>query len=174
METAKKPEVLLGAGNTVAIVGLSIYFYKQLAAIKAEMDELSEHLKTSVNTFMNLKNSTFTREQFAETANALNTKIEETNKSISKIGNDDGMEMIEQALEDLSDELSGMGLEMKWSYPPRRHKRRRGGKDKRRKKSKRSYSSDLSEDLDDDDEDSDSEIERSVAQVRKKKRSKRS
>ena len=55
METVKKPEVLLTVGNTVAIVGVSVYFYKQIAALKNELSELTEHLKTSVKKFQNIQ-----------------------------------------------------------------------------------------------------------------------
>ncbi|GAG94659.1 unnamed protein product, partial [marine sediment metagenome] len=36
METVKDPAVLLGIGNTVAIVGLGLYFHKRQNVIETE------------------------------------------------------------------------------------------------------------------------------------------
>jgi hypothetical protein len=173
METVKKPEMLLGLGNSVAIVGLAFYFHKQLNAIKTEMDELSEHLKSSVNKFVAVQNAIITREQLVETASALNTKIDETNAKLKNIGDDDELYFIQEALQDLVDELTEVKVE--WDYPPRKGKKRRHkSQGKRHRRGKRnSYPSDISEGEESEDE-SDAEVERSVAQVvRKKKRSKR-
>ena len=44
METVKDPAVLLGIGNTVAIVGLGLYFHKRQNVIENELEELSDEL----------------------------------------------------------------------------------------------------------------------------------
>jgi len=169
METIKKPEMLLGVSNTVAIVGLGIYFYKQLAAIKTDLEELTEHLKTSVKKFSDIQKETVPREEMVNVLNALNQKVETTQKGLEKVGGSDDIELLEEALESLSDALNEAGVE--WDYPPRR-RGRRGKKKARKTKSKRkAYSESESEEASE--EDSDSDVDRSIAKVRGKRKSKR-
>jgi len=169
METIKKPEMLLGVGNTVAIVGLGVYFYKQLAAIKMDLEELTEHLKTSVKKFSDIQKETVPRDEMVNVLNALNQKVETTQKGLEKVGVSDDIELLEEALESLSDALNEAGVE--WDFPPRRRGRR--GKKKRRKaKPKlRDYSESESDEASE--EDSDSDVDRSIAKVRGKRKSKR-
>lgn len=168
MDTIKKPEMLLGVGNTVAIVGLGVYFYKQLAAIKTELEELTEHLKTSVKKFSDIQKETVPREEMVNVLNALNQKVELTQKGLEKVGVSEDIELMEEALENLADALNEAGVD--WDFPPRRRGRR--GKKKRRKPKakRRGYSE--SESDESSEEDSDSDIDRSVAKVRGKRKSK--
>lgn len=169
METIKKPEMLLGVGNTVAIVGLGVYFYKQLAAIKMDLEELTEHLKTSVKKFSDIQKETVPRDEMVNVLNALNQKVETTQKGLEKVGVSDDVELLEEALESLSDALNEAGVE--WDYPPRR-RGRRGKKKARKTKSKRkAYSESESDEASE--EDSDSDVDRSIAKVRGKRKSKR-
>jgi hypothetical protein len=168
MEAAKKPEVLLGVSNSAAIIGVSVYFYKQINALKEEVSELTEHLKTSVNKFANIQNDLITKDDLSKVVKSLIERMEETQQKIKSLdtGNDD-VETIEEALELLSDTLlSEAGVS--WDYPPKR-KRRSKNKSKKSKKGgrRKKYSSSESSELSS--EDSDSDIESSIAQVRSKK-----
>lgn len=168
METVKKPEVLLTVGNTVAIVGVSVYFYKQIAALKSELSELTEHLKTSVKKFQNIQENVASKTEMEKYLTALNLKIEQTQKNIQDMDSGDGLELLEDALEDLSELLTESGVE--WSYPPKRRRRGRGTRGGKKKKSRTSRRKAYSESESDteSDSDSDSDVERSIAKVRGK------
>jgi len=167
METIKKPEVLLTAGNTVAIVGVSIYFYKQISAIKTELAELTEHLKTSVKKFADIQESTASRDEMKNYLTALNLKIEQTQKELKNLDSGEGVDLIEEALEDLSDALNESGIE--WTYPPKRRRRRRraGGRKKKGKARRKVYSDSESES--ESESDSESDVEKTIAKERSKR-----
>jgi len=168
METVKDPAVLLGIGNTVAVVGLGLYFHKRQNAIENELKELSEHLKTAVKKFANTQNELVSRGEMVTTLSGLNTKIDETRKSVDKLGNGgDDIELLEEALESLSELLEDSGIE--WDYPPRR--RGRGRKKRKGKKKRKEFESSESSEESSDGEDS--EIEKAVAKQRKRKGKKR-
>ena len=164
MDTIKKPEMLLGVGNTVAIIGLGIYFNKQLATIKTELTELTEHLKTSVKKFSDVQDTTITRNEVATVLNGLNKKVEATEKKLETVGQSDDLELLEEALETLSELLEDAGVE--WDYPPRRGRRRsRRSKPKKRQSRKRREDSDSG-----DSSDSESDVEETIESTRKSKR----
>ena len=169
MDTIKKPEMLLGVGNTVAIIGLGIYFHKQLGTIKTELTELTEHLKTSVKKFQDVQDTSITRNDVLPILNGMNKRVEVTEKKLETIGNSDDLELLEEALESLSEALVDLGVE--WDYPPRRGRRRsRRSKPKNRKPRRRREES---ESESDESEESESDVERSIAKVRGKRKSKR-
>jgi len=164
METVKDPAVLLGIGNTVALVGLGLYFHKRQNVLENELSELSEHLKTAVKKFASVQQELVSRKEMVATLSGLNAKIEETQRNVSKLGDGgDDVELLEEALESLSDLLDENGIE--WDFPP---KRRGRGRKKRSRKKKRNYS-ESSESSEESSDGEDSEIERAVAKQRKRK-----
>lgn len=167
METVKDPAVLLGIGNTVAIVGLGLYFHKRQNAIETELEELSEHLKTSVKKFAESQKEVVSRAEMQRVLGELGRRVEETQKNVEKAssGNDD-VELLEEALESLSEILEDAGME--WEYPPRK-RGRRGRKKRKTRKSRRKYSED-EDSSDGSSEDSDSELAREIAKQRGRRR----
>jgi len=165
METVKDPAVLLGIGNTVAIVGLGLYFHKRQNVIETELEELSEHLKTSVKKFAESQKDVVSRGEMQRVLGELGRRVEETQKNIEKASNSGGdFEFLEEALENLSEVLEDGGVE--WEFPPRKRGRRGRKKRKGRRSKKYSESSDSSEESS---ENSDSEVEREIAKQRKRK-----
>jgi len=166
METVKDPAVLLGIGNTVAIVGLGLYFHKRQNVIETELEELSEHLKTSVKKFAESQKDVVSRGEMQRVLGELGRRVEETQKNIEKASNSSGdFEFLEEALENLSEVLEDGGVE--WEFPPRK-RGRRGRKKRRGRRSKKNYS-ESSEGSEESSEDSDSEVEREIAKQRKRK-----
>ena len=156
--------MLLGVGNTVAIIGLGIYFNKQLSTIKTELTELTEHLKTSVKKFSDVQGDTISRRELSIILNELNKKVEVTEKKLETVGQSDDLELLEEALETLAEVLDEAGVE--WDYPPRRGRRRsRRSKPKKRQSRKRREDSESEES-----EESESDVEETIVKERKSKR----
>jgi len=44
MDKVKDPAFILSTGNTVALIGVTVYFYKQIATIQNEISKLDEHV----------------------------------------------------------------------------------------------------------------------------------
>jgi hypothetical protein len=170
METVKKPEMLLSISNTLIIAGLGVYFYKQQSAIKSELSELQAHVRTIVPKIAEISNALpnqdLIRQQLDEFVKTINTKID---NSLTNMAQDEDLELVELALENLSEALRESGIVEGWDFPPKKPKRKKQSKQKRRTK-KKDYISDISEDEAEEDEDEDSEIERSIAQVRRRRK----
>jgi len=167
METVKDPAVLLGIGNTVAIVGLGLYFHKRQNVIETELEELSEHLKTSVKKFAESQKQVVSRAEMQQALIDLARKVEETQRNVAKAaGSNDDIELLEEAMESLAEVLEDGGIE--WDYPPRKRGRRGRKPRKRTRKSKRRQSEEDSSD--ESSEDSDSEVEREIAKQRGRRR----
>lgn len=167
MDTIKKPEMLLGLGNTVAIVGLGIYFHKQLNVLKSEHIELSEHLKTSVKKFAEIQGDSISRAEVNQILQVLTGKIETTDRKVQSLGQGEDLEVLEEALETLADLLEESGIE--WDYPPRRGRRskRRGGGGKKRRPKRRDYSSSSEEEESDSEE---TDVDKAIEKVRRKRK----
>lgn len=168
METVKQPAMLLGSANTALIIGGFFYFYRQLNAIKTELDDLTSHLKSSVNKFVEIQNNIVTKEEVVNAMNGLNKKIEDAEKAFKNIDLDNLPE-IEEALFQLADELGESGVQ--WSYPPRKNKRRGKGKSRNRRKPRRNYSEESSEEDDfSEDEGSDQDIREDIQKTRRRQK----
>lgn len=178
MSSIKKPEIILGISNTAAIIGLTVWMYKQQSAIKSELESQAEHFKNVFAKLKEIQEKSVNREEMQQgIAHVLNEMHKKVDQTAPPLEVEDDVEKLESALESLSDILADAGVD--WEYPPPKRTKKKRSKDKKKRPkrhSKKEYVSDISEDYDEDeeDDDEDEEVQRSIAQVRKRRKSKRS
>ena len=114
--------------------------------------------------FSDVQGTTISRNEVVNVLNGLNKKVEATEKKLETVGQSDDLELLEEALETLSELLEDAGVE--WDYPPRRGRRRsRRSKPKKRQSRKRREDSESEESSD-----SESDVEETIETTRKSKR----
>jgi hypothetical protein len=179
MDSIKKPEMLLSLSNTVAIIGSVIYFYKQISSLNAEVEKLTEMLKTSVKKLTALQEKTLTPEQVKEALVPFGQKVEQVHQTSSLVSETcmADLEYLEEALESLIDSLKEQGVEVSLPRKKKGGKRagKRGGKKPSRKSKGKHHKKDYSESSDSASSDSESaedeeDVASHIANIRKNRR----
>jgi hypothetical protein len=178
MDSLKKPEMLLSLSNTVAIIGSVIYFYKQISSLNAEVEKLTEMLKTSVKRLTAVQEKMLTPEQVKEALTPFGQKVDEAHKTSQMVSQTciDDLEYLENALDSLIDSLKEQGVEI--SLPRKKKAGKRGGKKSKKtsrkskgKHRKKDYSeSSDSESSDSESEEDEEDVASHIANIRKNKR----
>ena len=103
MDKYKEPAMLLSTANSIAIVGTSAYFYKQMEAIRTDIIKISQTLTTVVKKVNELDKNDQGRN---ESLRILNEDIKQLNGSVSDLPSFEELENVNQDVEEIVATLS--------------------------------------------------------------------
>jgi hypothetical protein len=134
METMGRATPLITVTNSLAIVGVSYYFYKQIATLQAELVKQSAALAATIRRLGEIDGKTQQLEQIVVGINELQASHAETKKAIEKLSNMSEIDTLAEQMELIMKALKDNGIEVSRPTPPRR---RRGKKGKQHQSSAR-------------------------------------
>jgi uncharacterized protein YoxC len=85
MDSLKKPEMILGLSNTMALLGASVYFYRKMNEMREDLDRYSEHLASTVNKVKELQITKQNVKQLASAMQELNNKMGEQRNDLLQL-----------------------------------------------------------------------------------------
>jgi cell fate (sporulation/competence/biofilm development) regulator YmcA (YheA/YmcA/DUF963 family) len=126
MEKIKDPAMLLSIANSIGLVGITAYFYKQIEAQRLDLMKLSHSL-----TVMAQKMTATEKEDQGrkEALHALNNQIREINQNLENVPTFDFTENMDYDLNEIIEALNEAGINV--DRPSQVVRSRRGG-DRRR------------------------------------------
>lgn len=102
MEKIKDPAMVLSVVNSVGLVGVTAYFFKQVESIKADMIKINQNFSTVLRKVSEIDKKD---QDKGESIHVLNDQIKKLNEEISYLPSLDAFEHIEEDLTDIMDEL---------------------------------------------------------------------
>jgi cell fate (sporulation/competence/biofilm development) regulator YmcA (YheA/YmcA/DUF963 family) len=128
METIKDPAMLLSLANSIAIVGNTAYFYKQMEAMRLDMVKISQTLNGVVKKLAEIEKGEQNR---GEALHTLNNQVKDLNTAIEEIPSFADFQDLDVDVDAVVETLNEQGIAVERpSQTPRSHKydRRNGSR----------------------------------------------
>ena len=126
MDKLKDPAMALSITNTVGIVGTTVYFYKQLEAMRSDMDKVSKTLGIALKKIGELEKN---EQNKTEALHTVSNQLKNVNELINELPSFEPIEDLESDIAEIVDmlqqnkiEVTRPSLEPKYVPPPRRGK----------------------------------------------------
>lgn len=117
MEKIKDPAMILSIANSVGLVGITAYFYKQLEAIRADMIKMSSVLTGALRKLSEMEKG---EQGKSEALHTLNDQIKRINESIEQLPTFESVDDMGADLSEIVQTLSDNNINVELpSYNPR-------------------------------------------------------
>lgn len=103
MEKLKDPAMSLSLANSVALVGSTIYFYRQLEVMRADMVKVTQTLNGLVRKIAEIDKID---QQKSEALHLLNDQVKSIGDSLDNLGSSEAVETVEMDLTELYNALN--------------------------------------------------------------------
>lgn len=119
METLKDPAMVLGITNTVGMVGITAYFYKQNEALRADLNKLSQTMQGVLRKLSEMDKA---GQNKTEVLHTLNDQIKVIETQLKELPSPDSFEDVNNDIDEIIDVLNNnnISVERPSSAPRRR------------------------------------------------------
>ena len=108
----KKTETVLTFGNTLALLGVTVYFHRSLTSMQAQMAKMSDLLGATIKEVGSLKNGSSKLDQIVGEIRRINNDIVNIDRELSETPTADELERCFHDVESLAEAVKGQGLEI--------------------------------------------------------------
>ena len=99
MESLKRPEMLLSTANTAGLIGITIYFYRQIEIIKTEMTKISSHVSNLAKKLNEVQQGNQQIPQLGQAIENINSNISYINHTMNETPTFDDIDNMEASLQ---------------------------------------------------------------------------
>jgi hypothetical protein len=110
MESAKQPATIISLANSIGLVGVTVYFYKQLALMQAQLAQLNTHLSTAIKELEGLKKTGPHIQQLGQAISELNNGLGKLDTLVKTLPIMDDVDVIGDDVDNVIQTLEQSGI----------------------------------------------------------------
>lgn len=120
--------MILSIANTVGIIGVGVYTYRQIATVQAELVELTKHLTNVAKRVGELEAMGQRLGDLARVVGELNNNLGQLTAQVDEAPTAEDVDYLAEDVEAIIAAVAENGITVERSEPPRRDSRSRGGR----------------------------------------------
>lgn len=110
METARQPATIISTANTVGLIGVTVYFYKQMTAMQVSIGKITEHLTTVIKQLESMKNSSQQVQQIGAVVSELNNGLNQVKNLVNNMPSAEDIDIMGEDIDNVIQTLEDSGL----------------------------------------------------------------
>lgn len=131
MESAKQPATIISLANSIGLVGVTVYFYKQLALMQVQLAQLNTHVSTAIKELDALKKTGPHIQQLGQAIGELNTGLGKIDALVKTLPVMDDIDVLGDDVDNVIQTLEQSGITVERGSSSRSRCSRSGHRDRR-------------------------------------------